>query len=160
MNGNRTKKLSEAFAMTIEVIQTLVNEKPEIWGKLGKEEKDIHLARIVMSPGFLEGKPFLSLYEGTLLMPVELLLEMLGSGIPKEELSKEFYLEDEDWEAVFYYAVRLISRKEFRAWTGLPDTQADLSQYRAIFNSMSEEEKNIIRKNANTPRCHPIKEKE
>jgi len=72
-------------------------------------EREDLLERITVDPKIMVGKPVI---RGTR-VPVALILNMLGQGIPTEEILREYpRLERVDIEAAMAYAARVVEHEE------------------------------------------------
>ena len=85
----------------------------ETVGPFDPEQEKALLSRIVMSPGVLDGLPVIK-NTGIL---VEVVLHLLGRGLPETEIQDSLSLSKEDMRAVFLYAGTGVN---YSAKTGVP----------------------------------------
>ena len=86
-------------------------EKEALWkkaletaGPFDPEQEKALLSRIVMSPGVLDGLPVIK----NTGIPAEVVLELLGRGLPEREIRDIPSLSEEDLRAVFLYVGTLV----------------------------------------------------
>jgi len=79
---------------------------------MGREELDQLLKRITYNPGIFGGK---AIVRGMRFRVVDM-LEMLASGMTKQEILEDFpYLEAEDIQACLYYAAQKLNHPRLHA---------------------------------------------
>ena len=105
-------------------------EKEALWkkaletaGPFDPEQEKALLSRIVMSPGVLDGLPVIK-NTGIL---VEVVLHLLGRGLPETEIQDSLSLSKEDMRAVFLYAGTLVPAAPLRALRGAAGTGGNYS---------------------------------